>query len=310
MIETINPKDEKEWLELRKKDVTSSEVAALFGLSPYITAFELWHRKKNATVVGVEWNDPMSWGVRLQDSIAAGVAEDNGWNIRKMTEYMRDPELRMGSSFDFSIEVSGTLTDTCGILEIKNVFGMVFKDQWNENEDGSVEAPPHIELQVQHQLAVSGRSFAYIAALVSGNKVVLIKRGPDASIIDAIKSKVRAFWDSIDSNSPPPPNFAADAEFISKLYGYSEPGKIFNASGDEEITTLAESYKKCSDVIKKATSEKESIKAKLLTIIGDAEKVTADGFSISAGMVGPAHIEYDREGYRTFKINWPRKNKE
>lgn len=336
MIKKITPANEKEWLELRTKDVTSSEVAALFGISPYITAFELWHRKKDGNVVTIEQNDPMKWGIRLQDSIAHGIAEDNGWNVRRMDEYMRCDELKFGSSFDFCIQTpvfvqpNGEIIKTSmkpgdvtfthkdaklefqedGILEIKNVHGMVYKDQWLENDDGTVEAPPHIEIQVQHQLAVSGYSYAYIAALIGGNKVVLIKREPDPIVIDAIRQKVREFWISIEANKPPAPDYSADAEFISKLYGYAEVGKVFDASGDKEIIDLALKHKQFTADEKKAKEGKDAVKAQLLMKIGESEKVICDGFSISCGAVAPTRIEaYDRAGFRMFRLNWPKAKK-
>lgn len=334
--ETILPSSRNEWLNLKTKDITSTEISALFGVSPYCTEFELWHRKKDGSIVEIEDNDFMKWGRRLQDSIATGIAEDNGWNIRKMDEYMRIPALRLGSSFDFSIEGykklvggkyddgiiapltdrtyeimkdKGVIKEPLGILEIKNVFGLKFKDEWLEDESGNFEAPPHIELQAQHQLMVSGRDFCYIAALVGGNKVVLIKRLPDQNVISAIKSKVCKFWESIDGNNPPQPNFEKDSEFISKLYGFAEPNKLFDARNDAKIETLAAEHKELVEKIKTAEARKDAIKAEILTMIGDAEKVAANGFSISAGVVGPAKIEYERAGYRTFRINWPRSRK-
>lgn len=331
MIETIHPKNEEEWLKLRLQDITSSEVAALFGLSSYVTEFELFHRKRDAKVVIQEASEWTRWGQRLQDSIAAGVAEDNGWNIRKMTEYMRDPELRMGASFDFSIEDSrrfvapvhlpseseakenpDALIETApakGLLEIKNVFGMIFKDQWLEDEEGNLEAPPHIELQVQHQLAVSGRSFAYIAALVGGNQIKLIKREPNEKIISAIKEKVAAFWYAVKTNAPPKVDFSQDADFISSLYGYAEPGKVFDARGNDEFSELCRKHKELGDAAKAAEAAREAIKTRLLLEVKDAEKVIGDGFTISATTVGPADISYRREGYRMFRLNWPRKKK-
>lgn len=334
MIETIHPNNEQEWLELRVKDITSSEVAALFGLSSYVTKFELFHRKRDAKVVVQESSEWKKWGQRLQDSIAAGVAEDEGWKIRKMTEYMRDTELRMGSSFDFSIEgltkITGSENDDGGIapviidktaeimeregmikglLEIKNVFGMIFKDQWLEDEEGNLEAPPHIELQVQHQLAVSGRSFAYIAALVGGNQIKLIKREPNEKIISAIKEKIAEFWYAVKTNTPPRVDFSQDADFINSLYGYAEPGKVFDARGNDDFLALCQKHKELGDAAKAAEAAREAIKTRLLLEVKDAEKVIGDGFTISAGTVGPADIAFRREGYRLFRLNWPRKKK-
>lgn len=326
-IESILPASEEEWLKLRVKDVTSTESSALFGVCPYTTEFELWHQKKNAQVVAYEENAFTLWGKRLQDAIAYGVAQDNGWTIRKMGEYIRDPELRMGASFDFSIEdvsdgelnhvkkngtaVFDKISVGVGLLEIKNVFGMIFKDQWLEDEDGNLEAPPHIEIQVQHQLAVTGRSFAYIAALVSGNKIELIKRTPDALIIKAIRDRIVDFWYKIANNTPPKPDYAKDSEFIASLFGYAEPGKIFDARGNEDFSLLIEKYRELGESEKACKETRATIKARLLQEIQDCEKVIGDGYTISAGTVGPAEIEaYTRKPYRMFKANFPRNKKE
>lgn len=313
MIEIIYPASEQEWLELRCKDITSSEVGALFGINPYVTEFELWHRKKEGKVVQIDTEEWTNWGQRLQDAIAAGAATDNKWQIRKMTEYIRDTDLRIGSSFDFEItgmfDADGVVCELSGILEVKNVFGLVFKDQWLEDDDGQFEAPPHIEIQVQHQLAVSGKAFAYIAALVSGNKIIIIKRLPDPRIIAAIKTKVAKFWTSIDADTPPSPNMQVDAEFISSLYGFAEPQSLFNGQGNDELNSLCMQHKAATETKKEMDLKRDQIKAQILMMVGSSEKVLGDGFTISAGMVGPAHIEFDREGYRLFKINWPRGKK-
>ncbi len=74
-MEIINPDNEQHWLECRTKDITSTEIAALFGISPYITEFELWHRKKSGVVVKFEENERMEWGTALQDAIAAKIGQ-------------------------------------------------------------------------------------------------------------------------------------------------------------------------------------------------------------------------------------------
>src|SRR3990167_4888783 len=191
MHQVITPKSKGEWLELRTKDITSTEIGALFGFSPYLTAFELWHRKKEGLVVSIDENERMKWGTRLQDSIANGIAQDNVWKVRRMDEYIRIPSLKIGSSFDFSIEC-----ETNGLLEIKNVDSLAFKDGWLVDGD-NIEAPPHIELQGQHQLLVSGRQYAYIGALVGGNTVKLIRRQVDEAIHAKIKTAAADFWKSI-----------------------------------------------------------------------------------------------------------------
>jgi putative phage-type endonuclease len=298
-VKIITPATREEWLKLRTEDITSTDAAALFNISPYSTRFELWHTKKRGEINEIKENVRMTWGNRLQDSIAAGFAADTQLTVRKMTEYIRMDDLRAGSSFDFSIE-----TEPLGILEIKNVDRSIYNQQWTETE-----APLHIEIQVQHQLMVTGREYAYIVAMVGGNEIHAIKRTRDEAVISRIREEVVKFWASIEANTPPPPNFEADAEFISKLYGYAEPEKLFDARNNARITELAAINKTLKNEIKEREAKCDAIKAEILTIIGDAEKVLGDGWTITAGVVGECPVSYIRQEYRNFRFNWSKAKK-
>lgn len=307
----INPSNEQEWLELRANDITSTEIGALFGLSPYVTEYELWHRKRNQQVVTLEENERMKWGNLLQDAIAAGIAEEQGWTVRRMDEYIRGSAIRVGSSFDFSIETLKSSMPELEekdkpLLEIKNVDGLQFKKGWIKNDDtGELEAPLHIELQVQHQLLVSGRQSAYIGALVGGNTLTLLRRERNKSVLQSIKEKAKKFWDSIEANTPPDPNFQTDAAFVSSLYGYSEPGSFMDLTGNDEVEIMAKRYKELGDAASVGDKERKAIKAQLLTIIGDSEKAAGELFKISSKTLEPKYIEaYTKKGYRDFRINW------
>lgn len=294
--QTIVPASKDEWLAHRSKDLTSTEVSALFGISPYLTKFELWHNKKNKFVVEIEESERMRWGNRLQDSIAFGLAEDNGWNVRKKDEYMRIPNLRVGSSFDF--EIVGE-----SLLEIKNVDALIFKEGWSVDQDGDIEAPPHIELQLQHQMLVSGLERGFIGALVGGNRVAKLEREAQTHVHAAIVDAASSFWESIDKDVPPDPDFKEDAKFISKLYQGVVEGKIIDASLDMDQVAARYSYAASKE--KEAKKEKEAARAEMLYLIGDAEKVRGAGYTVSAGFTAPTIVQtYEREGFRNFRINW------
>lgn len=299
--QTIKPENHEHWLELRSADLTSTEAPVLYNLSPYQTLFELWHRKKNKDIVAIEQTDRMKWGSRLEGVIAEGVAADQGWSVKAFKDYMRVPDLRIGSSFDYMI-------GTDGLLEIKNVSEMAFRSSWSGDDD-NLEAPPHIEMQVQHQLLVSGMSYAYICALVGGNTVKLIKREPQPEIHKSIIKKASQFWQSIESNTAPAPNFEKDAEFIRQLYLHAEPGLIIEEPDTQGFNDLVYRHRELGLEIKKKEEARAAIQSQLLMMIGEHEKVKGSGWTISAGMVGPAKVEYERKGYRTFKINF-KKTKE
>ena len=293
---SIVPDSHEEWLALRDADTTSTEAAALFNLSPYETYFELWHRKKGLLQSNFVENERVVWGKRLEEAIAKGVAKDNNWTIRHMTEYMRIPEIRLGSSFDFEI-----IPD--GLLEVKNVDSLQFKENWLFDDDGNFEAPIHIEFQVQQELAVSGRKFAILAALIGGNKIKLIRRERDETIIKAIVIKAIEFHTSLDKNEPPSPDFTKDAATISRLYQTVESGKLLEVGDSEEYKNLIEQYTFWGAEKKRAEEQQKSVKAQLLLKIGEAEKVVGDNFSISASMTKSSEVNYIRNAYRNFRVH-------
>ena len=301
---------EAAWLEARKQDITSTESAALFGMSPYATGFEIWHAKRNDFSREFKSNDRMRWGNQLEAAIAHGIAAEQGWQISPLKEYMRNEKERMGSSFDFVITNLGEPAH----LEIKNVDYLAFRDGWIEHEDGSVEAPEHIEMQVQHQMAVSGFGRSFIGALIGGNRSVVIARERDEAVIAAIKAKVVEFWASVDANQEPAALMPADANAVIRLNQYARPGKILDATESTEITALVAEYKRAATAESDAAEDKNVAKALLLERIGDAEKVLADGWTISAGIQAdtpPTTITEDmigktyggRKGFRNLRIN-------
>lgn len=310
------PPSEQIWHSLRASDVTSTESAALFGMSPYLTRFELYYRKLGRAVVAPPAGERMLWGIRLQDVIARGLAEDNGVKVRKLNQYMRIVDARMGSSFDF--EIVGTVDNWAGPetelqrmyrqhgvgnFEIKCVDFVVFRDQWTVNDDKSIEAPAHIEIQTQHQLHVSARPWAAIGVLVSGNTPKIVVRERDADVGIALEARVRELWASIRAGCAPQPTFPDDADLVCRLNGYAEPGRVYDGRQDKELQQLCVAYMEGLKREKLGEEDKKIARAKICLRIGDAERAIVPGFSLSASMVGPAEIPaYTRVGYRNIRV--------
>lgn len=274
---------EAAWLQARTRDVTSTESAALFGLSPYVTAFELYHRKKSGTVPAFQLHERIKWGNALEEAIARGIAAEHGWEVAPMKDYWRVPAERVGSSFDFII--TNHPSGAPAHLEVKNVDFLTFKRDWLKHDDGTLEAAAHIEMQVQHQMLVSGFPRSYIGALVGGNRGLVIERERDEPVIQAIRAKCAAFWADVDAGREPAAVFPADAAAVIALHGHAEPGKLLDASADAELAALLAAYKEAAAREKNADEDKQSLHAQILARIGDAERVLAAGFKVSATVI-------------------------
>lgn len=301
---------EAEWLAHRVNDLTSTDIAALFGLSPYKTKFELWHEKKAGEREDFKENARVTWGKRLEPAVAEGIAEDQGWAIRPMKEYVRLLGQRIGSSFDFRIQ-TGTDEErrdwACddeqdAILEIKCVDFLAFRDGWTIDE-GFIEAPAHIEIQVQHQMLVSGLRRTYIGVMVGGNDIRVIEREADESVHRGILAAAHAFWASINANTPPDPVMPDDADAVIRMNQFAQPGKFLDLRGDVGIATLLQEYARYGLDKKLAEEQQKAIKADILRHIGDAEKVITDVGKISAGITGPAEIKaFTRAPFRNMRV--------
>lgn len=306
-METIKIQNRLQWLAERSKDITSTDVSALFGLSPYKTEFELYHEKRDGVIVTLEENERLKWGQRLESAIAHGAAEDMGWQIAKMDVYIRDQDARMGSSFDFEI-ISNS--DGPGILEVKNVDRLAYRQNWIDDGQGNIEAPEHIELQVQHQMAVTGRAWCAIVVLVGGNEQKIVLRNRDNEIGAKLRNKTIAFWNRVQSGQAPAPDYERDAEHIIKRSRANEGEEL---QADENLAELIRLYQ----IISRESSELEKLKkarkAEILEKIGTASLVFTDFGTLSCGQVkdSPAAVITPemvgqsiggREGYRLFKF--------
>ena len=89
--ETLMPKvqieSDEQWHELRKRNVGGSDIAALFGASPWMTEFTLWAEKSGITEYEVEENNKMALGKYLEPYIAERLAKELGWYLLRSREY-------------------------------------------------------------------------------------------------------------------------------------------------------------------------------------------------------------------------------
>jgi len=285
---------EQEWLELRRKNINSSEVAALFGHSTYTTEYEVWNIKAGELEDQFTMNDRVEAGQFLEPSIAAWAAHKLGCEARPFKDYYELPTARTGASFDWEIIFWDDAPEGCegpGILEIKNVDFLQFKGsfkagysdrKWNDDDPDNILMPAHIELQVQHQLYVSGRSWAVIAVLVGGNDLRFIFRKRREDIIEKIVSRIAAFWKSIDDNVCPNPDITRDHDTLRALYAVPDPRAALEEGVLEEAMDALASAKAAAAEKKAAEKVEKEAKTRLMAVMKTAElAVLPDGGKIS-----------------------------
>lgn len=293
--EIITHATEAAWISDRKTVITSTEAASLFGVGVYVkTPYELYHLKAGLIEPeAFEGNERTRWGQRLEAPIALGVAEDLGLIVEPYKCFITMPEFRIGSSFDFI--VTGITEDFDGdnearrlfrehgkgLLEIKNVDGLQFKRAWAVDGE-HIEAPVHIEAQVQWQMEIADIGWSILAPLVGGNTPRPIIRMRDLAFGEAMRAKAAEFWQRVNALAPPAPDFTKDGDTIAKVYRDND-GSSVDLSDNARLAELCKTYKKAGADEKAAKEIKDAAKAEILTIIQSAKSIAYAGGKISAG---------------------------
>ena len=152
MTDTLPPRatpitSEDQWHALRAANIGSSEVAALFDASPYMTRFMLYHAKAGNAPLKQPDDERVDWGQYLEPGIARGIAAEMRWNLVERKEYLSSATVAgLGCTIDRHVEdhLSGP-----GIVEIKNVDFVRWKMTWT-----ATRAPPLTARDVRYAMCV------------------------------------------------------------------------------------------------------------------------------------------------------------
>lgn len=280
-------KNESEWLAAKKVDITSTEIAALFGLSPYKSRLRLWHEKRGEVESDFEETPFTVWGRRLQNAIGAGIAEDQGWEAEDLSLlYLRDPATRLGASMDFRVNCP---TKGSGLLEVKRTTAFSEDIGWFKDR-----APVSYEFQIQGQLHLAlkegqGIGWGAIGALGGHSDTRLYERVYDAALGALIDEETTKFWRSVEQHEPPAPDYAVDADLIRKLQGNIDLGRTISLTGNNAAHNLFDQYITLSGVLKEHTPHINDTTARMLKIknelhhmMGNAEQALIGDFVIKA----------------------------
>lgn len=308
MAEIFSFDTEQEWLEARRKYVTSTEVPAIFGQHPRLTAFELASIKLNPALDTFEGNERTEWGHALESAIAEQVWVRHG----VYAKYCGRALAVVGScaaSGDFIITSADHTSENqlCerfhrlgeGMLEIKNVDSLVYKREWTKDE-----MPGHIEIQLQAEMLCWDKRWGVVAALVGGNRLELYVRERDEKVCELIAHRAAIFMADLATGKLPPAVLPEDAAMVIALNSYAEPGKVYNAEKDAELSGFIEAYKSCKREAADAEKEAASFKALIFDRIKDAESVIGlQQWNLSAKMRAPVEVAaHTRAGFRDLRI--------
>lgn len=200
------------WLQARKSGVGASESAVLTGASKWGSAIGLWGIKTGRLPDEDTESERMLWGLKLEPLVAEEYERRTKRSLKPWGWLLRSRLLPfMLATPDYSFD---------GIpVEIKTTDASRIAD-W---KDG---APPHVNIQTQHQMFVTGAERASVGVLVGGNRFMWTDVERDEAVIKEIVEASRAFWQHVVDDSPPPADASeATSEAIAKLWPITAVGE-------------------------------------------------------------------------------------
>lgn len=259
------------WLDLRRRDVTASQIAALWGQHPYLTALQLYHQKRGEDGQQGD-NASMRRGRWLEPAIMEAVKDQNPeWApiIHKATDYWRLPAHRIGSTPDCFIGPPGE--PGTGVLELKSMLPEKFAAYG--------ETPPLFHsLQVAVQMMTTGAAWGTIAIMVMTRNLDLrLYAVPRIPAVEAkIIADVAAFWDAVERGEPPKPVLPQDYETLIRMFP-TDTGEEIDLGSDNELPHLLSERATLCDATKRLAEINDAIRVK----VGSASTARCAGWKIS-----------------------------
>jgi putative phage-type endonuclease len=264
-----------EWLELRRQGLGASDMAAVMGVSPYKTPYQLWAEKTGATPpqkVGAAANR----GVILEDAVGQYYEQERGVKLRKSNGVVRlRKHPRIMASLDRTI-----VGEPKGIVEIKTSAS----PRWS-----MWPVPPEVQVQVQTQLGITGSEWCDVVALLGGLVFKIERVQFDPMLWAEIQRAALLFLDAVDSKTPPQLE-ALDAQAFA----------IATPQGSQEFVEATSDLERVYAQLRETNTELHFIEQKK----GSLEIIIKEAIGEKAGLAGNGWTVYWKQARPSEVTDW------
>lgn len=287
-----------QWLDIRRKGIGGSDVAAIIGANPYKTALDIFNDKLNLDPKEDTQSRFAHWGTKLEAVVADEFAEqtgmkiqrvnyvlsnqDNPWMLANLDRAVINPSIagRVALNKPEKAKETGLLLSSDTGLECKTA-SVYNSDDWGPSQLDEIVAgevisehkiPVYYETQVQWYMAVTGMKTFYLAVLLGGNDFRVYQIHRDDELISALVSMCKDFWENHVMKAVPPD--PVNAEDVKKLFT-KDNGDMIEATNDDSV--LVGELRNITAELKKLKAAEEELKEQLITRIGPHLGLTIDG---------------------------------
>jgi putative phage-type endonuclease len=248
-----------QWLEERRKGIGGSDVAAIMGLSPFKTAYQVY-REKRREVEDWQGNELTDWGKRMEPAIRQWYSDTTGRDVRLPDKIMYHEK------YPFMLASLDGFTDDRRIVEIKTA-----RSGKHWGEPGTNQIPDYYAVQVHHYMIVTGFEVTDVPVSIAGGHPELYEVPADKEIHEMIIEACATFWKRVVDGNPPDPVTYADA--VSRFGQLKSEGVI---QADEKVIHAIEGLKSVREQMKELEEHEEAWKARIIIALGECGDTLID----------------------------------
>ena len=270
------PRDD--WLSVRKQGIGSSDAAAACGLNPYKSQLELWMEKtgRDGNLPKSDPHDeesPTYWGNILEPIVAAHYTKRTGRRVRRINAVLQHPDPNLPWMLaNIDREVTGS--SEVQILECKTA-GINGAKLWKEG------VPEYVQLQVVHQLAVTGKQAADVAVLLGGQHLEIHRIERDDRLIARLIELERHFWHYVETDTPPPADGSESADQALRCLYPEDDGQAVDFTDDRNLSAAFADWLSVRQSIAEAEKLEAKLKQSLQQAMGAATKASFETGSVT-----------------------------
>jgi len=242
----------------RRKFIGSSDMAAILGVSPWATAYDVY-LEKTGKLQEREPSEAMMAGTFLEEGILLYAESQLGKIARN--QFRTYPDAYLGAHIDAIAIERGEEPVESKKVELTNPSF----DAWGEA--GTDEVPDeviiqcHVHMICQRKTRVVSR--CHVAGLIAG-RLAMYEVPFNAQLADTICEAAVHFWEKHVLADIPPIDTTPSLETLRRVR--REPGKTVPVD-----PALVLAYRQAQEAVKAAKMEEDRAKAALLAALGDAD---------------------------------------
>ena len=258
-----------DWLKERQKGIGGYDVAAILGMSPWRTPYQVWEEKTTPIDETAAEDDrpALYWGRVLEAPIRQAYADKTGRTVTKPAEAF------VSSKYPFMRANLDGIADDGRVVEFKTSSK---SDGWGEV--GTDEIPDYYMTQVQHYLAVTGVKTADVAVLIGGNDFRIYTVEADEELQALLIERESEFWALVESRTPPDLTSTKDA---ARRYRVATAKKAVEATAGDVVDAWT---KLCAIKEQKSLldAKEKTYQLRIMEFMQDAVSLKRDGKTIAS----------------------------